>query len=387
MKQDRTFKDILLLTLLRFKSVLLVIFMSKTRILDNYCRRRNNVRKERISLKYNGVNFVALRYSRFPLKKRPLFILNIGISSYSENHVILNRLAKAIALLGYHAFIPCFYEMKDCWVRKESVEHIEHAILAISNLDYVNSNRIGLIGVSFGGGLSLLAVKNPEVNKKVKFALVIGIYSDLESSLRFSFTGKFKVQSKIKCFYPNPLGRIIFFNNFLEKIKLFKNVEKAKKVLGDFLKDRKRLAFENIRNLEPADQKLILSLYRGCENDGVCYKLINSNIKELSDTISPKYIKDDLGIPIFIIHDIYDDMIDYGQSIDLADSLYSSCGIYLHLSDILCKNKINYLLLHPGRWITGAAKLSNVFYHALAVLYSDKNLKYNPENKPIRLKI
>ncbi len=387
MKQDRTFKDILLLALLRFKSFLLFILISKTKLLDIFPKHRNNVRKERISIKYNGVNFVALRYSRLPLKKRPAIILNIGISSYSENHVILYRLAKVIAFLGFHAFIPCFYELKYRWIRKESTKHIEHAIFAISNLHYVNSYQIGIIGVSFGGGLSLLAVKNPEVNKKIKFVLVIGTYSNLESSLRFSFTGKFKVKNKTKYIYPNPTGRIIFLHNFLEKIKLFKNEGKIRKILTNFLNGRTIWTFENIRNLEPADQKSILSLYRGCKNDDVFYKLLNSNIKELSDTLSPKHIKDDVKKPVFIIHGIYDDMIDYGQSVDLAESLSSSGGVYLHLSDILCNKKFSHFLSNPAMWINGGIKLSNVFYHALAVLHSDKNLRYNPENEPIRFKI
>ncbi|MCK4447838.1 MAG: hypothetical protein KAW56_12255, partial [Candidatus Marinimicrobia bacterium] len=147
------------------------------------------------------------------------------------------------------------------------------------------------------------------------------------------------------------------------------------------------LAFENMRYLEPADRKLILSLYRSSETDDICYKMIISNVKELSDTLSPKHIKDNLMIPIFIIHGIYDDMIDYGQGINLAESLYSSGGVYLHLSDILFNKKVSHFLSNPVKWINGNLKLSNVFYHALAVLHSDKNLKYNPENEPIRFKI
>lgn len=387
MKQARTNKDILLLVFLRLKSLLIAIFISKPKILYVFSDRRQNIRKERISIKYNGVNFIALRYSKIPLTKRPALILNIGISSYGENHVILNHLAKAIALLGYHAFIPSFYEMKDCWIRKESVEHMEHAIFAISNLDYVNSNQIGIIGLCFGGGLSLLAVKNSEVNKKIKFALVLGTYSDLESSLRFSFTGKFKVHNKTKYITPHSNSKIVFLYNFLEKLNLIKNIAKTRKVLGNFLKDRTMLAFENMRYLEPADRKLILSLYRSSETDDICYKMIISNVKELSDTLSPKHIKDNLRIPIFIIHGIYDDMIDYGQGINLAESLYSSGGVYLHLSDILFNKKVSHFLSNPVKWINGNLKLSNVFYHALAVLHSDKNLKYNPENEPIRFKI
>lgn len=370
-KRQRTFKDIFYLVQLRIKSVLLVLLLKSNRLLLMFSQFFSNVRKERISVRNNGDKLVAVRYTRSSLKMRPTFILNIGISSYSDNHVVLNHLAKAIAMLGYHVLIPGFYEMKDCWLRKESVENIGQAVCAISNLSYVDSKHIAVVGVSFSGGMSIIAATTPNVHKNTKLLVAFGTYADIQSALRFSFTGRFKVNGKVKKIVPNPWGRIVFLHNFLENIRKTLNAEKIRKVLGNLIKDREDWAFSDIRHLDPSDRAIVLSAYRDYGRKSKEWlEQLTPKIRELSESLSPVNVRGDLKIPIFLIHGIHDDMIDYGQSVQLSRSLNSSGGVYLHLSDLLHHKDATSFLFNPGKWIIGAAQLSNVFYKILSTLHT-----------------
>jgi hypothetical protein len=45
------------------------------------------------------------------------------------------------------------------------------------------------------------------------------------------------------------------------------------------------------------------------------------------------------------------------------------------------------MLKNPARWFSEAVALSQVFYRILALIYTQKNLPYNPEKMLLRIQL
>src|SRR5689334_17843356 len=54
---------------------------------------------------------------------------------------------------------------------------------------HANDGRIGMLGISFGGGLSIVAAGRPSIRDRVAFVMAFGGHADLPRTLRFLCTG------------------------------------------------------------------------------------------------------------------------------------------------------------------------------------------------------
>ncbi|MCK4640908.1 MAG: hypothetical protein KAU06_06195, partial [Candidatus Marinimicrobia bacterium] len=158
-------------------------------------------------------------------------------------------------------------------------------------------------------------------------------------------------------------------------------------VIEDLLKNRTDIALRNINYLDVDAKNNLLSIFRRNMEPEEVGRLLKINYQRLENRVFDPLPEHDLGKPVFLIHNILDRYVDYGQSTMLFDRLYSSNGIYLHLTNFLIGDEATSVFSNPARWFKGATVLSGTFYRLLAAVYTSKNLPYNTTGEPLRYRI
>lgn len=96
--------------------------------------------------------------------------------------------ARAISAAGVVVLTPELKDVADYRITEESVETIGEAARALH--ERLGGEKVGVLGLSFSGGLSLMAASDPRFANKVGFVVSIGGHDDLSRVCEFFATDK-----------------------------------------------------------------------------------------------------------------------------------------------------------------------------------------------------
>lgn len=387
MKQARTFREILQLIRFAVKAVFLVLILGSKCLLSWRLKNSAVFKKEWLSLSHGNKSVPGILYTTKRDRVRPVFLFIAGIGTYITKRRFFHRLAQSLALAGYHAVIYEDPGLDNGSLSLKTAGNVKHVIRAISDNQITDAKRIVLIGSDFSARFIMSAIADKNISCLVRSILLFAPVSDLKTSSKFAFTGKIRAFGKLSYLEPASSPRFVFLNNIFKeyfKKDLSPGVHSA---IEDLLKNRTDIALRNIHRLDVDAKNNLLSIFRGDIEPEEVDRLLKINYQRLENRVFEPLSEHNLGKPVFLIHNILDRYVDYGQSTMLFDRLYSSAGIFLHLTNFLIGDEAMSVFSNPARWFKGAAVLSSVFYRLLAVVYTSKNLPYNPTGKPLRYRI
>jgi dienelactone hydrolase len=117
-------------------------------------------------------------------------LLVSGIHSTGIDEPRLIRLARDAAAAGWAILTPQLPDLMVYRVTPRSTDIIEDAALWLSGRrDLVPDGRIGLLGISFSGGLSIVAAGRPNLRAHTRFVFSVGGHGDLPRVLKYLCTG------------------------------------------------------------------------------------------------------------------------------------------------------------------------------------------------------
>jgi dienelactone hydrolase len=94
--------------------------------------------------------------------------------------------ARELARAGLVVLTPEVTDLADYRITRQGVSAIRDAALYLGQRrDLVGDSRVGLLGFSFAGGLSLVAAAEPELAGRLRFVASVGGHHDLSRVLRF----------------------------------------------------------------------------------------------------------------------------------------------------------------------------------------------------------
>jgi dienelactone hydrolase len=134
-----------------------------------------------------------------PLARRGRAVLLVpGVNALSIDEPRLQGFATQLAATGFVVVTPELPDLARYQITARSTDMIEDATIWLSNRrDLAGDGRVGLMGISFAGGLSVVAAGRPSVRDRVAMVFSFGGHGDFERVLRFLCTG----------FEPLPPGR------------------------------------------------------------------------------------------------------------------------------------------------------------------------------------
>jgi hypothetical protein len=117
-------------------------------------------------------------------------VLSAGVNPLGLDEPRLAAFARGIAQGGVAVVTPELPDLVDFRVTPRLTDQIEDvARWAAARPDLAPDGRVGLVGVSFSGGLSVVAAGRPGVRDRIAFVVSLGGHGDLLRTLRFLSTG------------------------------------------------------------------------------------------------------------------------------------------------------------------------------------------------------
>lgn len=252
--------------------------------------------------------------------------------------------ARQLAASGLAVVTPHIPELSQFIITPALTDTIERAALFLAaDARLAPDGRIGMMGVSFSGGLSLVAAGRPSLRGHVAYVFSFGGHDDLPRVLRYLCTGV--VRGKLRP--PHDYGVAIILLGVADRLVPADQVATLRDAIGRFLRasylDRvdKRQAddeFAALRALartlpEPSATLLAYVNNRDVARLGVCllpYIGFYGNAAALSVSRSPKPTA-----PAFLLHGTEDNVIPADESEYLSDDLRGTTPARLLFTDLV----------------------------------------------------
>ncbi len=117
-------------------------------------------------------------------------ILVAGVNALGIDEPRLTGLANQLAETGTAVVTPELPDLQRYDITPRTTDMIEDAALWLSDYrDLAPDYRVGLVGISFAGGLSVVAAGRPELRDRVAFVVAFGGHGDFPRVVRFLCTG------------------------------------------------------------------------------------------------------------------------------------------------------------------------------------------------------
>jgi hypothetical protein len=388
MKQARTFREMIELFWAGCKAPCLAILL-ESRFVFNWCRKRNaNLLREQISLCFNHQNFPVILITCRRNQIRPAFLLVKGLPVYQDKQLLFSRLARSLALLGFHVLIYEDPGLNSCDLEAKTLINLRGIINSISVLSWIDRNRIMIGGSDFAARFLLTLFQDPEINSLSRGLIFFSAVQDLDQLRKYAFSGRLKIHQSCKYLKPAMETQIVFLWNNIRHDCEYKLDKSTARIIKNIILHRIDIALQEIDQIKAAKLRaMLLSALQGdlsCEAKTYARQV---DYGELQEKIFGTLFQADLKKPVFLLHDIGDRAIDAGQSVELFDWLNSSAGVYLYLSRHLCHDRLSDFWKNPAGKLHSMARFAHLFLRIFAILSSDKNLPYNPESKILRYRM
>jgi dienelactone hydrolase len=114
-----------------------------------------------------------------------------GIHSMGIQEPRLTALAEELAGSGVRVMAMALPDLQRYRITPQSTDVIEDAVQWLaSRSEYSPDGRVGIVGISFAGGLSISAAGRPAIRDKVAFVVSFGGHGDLGRVLHYIATGE-----------------------------------------------------------------------------------------------------------------------------------------------------------------------------------------------------
>ena len=120
---------------------------------------------------------------------RPILLVP-GVHAAGIDEPRLIGFARDIAATGHPVLTIELPDLKRYEITTRTTDMIEDAAAWMLRGDFHDADgKIGMLGISFGGGLSVVAAGRPSIRDRVAFVMAFGGHADLPRTLRFLCTG------------------------------------------------------------------------------------------------------------------------------------------------------------------------------------------------------
>ena len=122
--------------------------------------------------------------------RRPILMVP-GVHAAGIDEPRLIGFARQIAAEGHQVITVQLDDLAHYMITTRTTDMIEDAAIAVSNTAGPGGGPgpIGMIGISFGGGLSIVAAGRPSLKDRVAWVMALGGHADLPRTLRYLCTG------------------------------------------------------------------------------------------------------------------------------------------------------------------------------------------------------
>jgi pimeloyl-ACP methyl ester carboxylesterase len=244
-----------------------------------------------------------------------------GIHRLGVDEPRLVSFARAVAGAGFAVLTPEMSALADYHVDAASITTIGDSAIWLDKR--LGARPVTVTGVSFAGGLSLLAASNPRYAPHIRALVLMGAYDDLARVSRFLATSQEELPDGRSVPLPaHDYGASVFVYAHLEQFFPAADLPVARQALRYWLWEQPQKAREMFGQLSPEGRATLEAL---CERriEAMRPRLlqaIQADRAELA-AVSPHGKVANLQVPVFILHGSDDNVIPPSESRWLAKEI------------------------------------------------------------------
>jgi dienelactone hydrolase len=278
-------------------------------------------------------------------ESRRAFVLTPGVHAAGIDEPRLVDFAGHLAARGYVVLTPELPDLRQYRITPRSTDMIEDAALWLAGPSGLTADgRVGIIGISFAGGLSVVAAGRPALRSRAAFVLSVGGHGDLLRTLQYLCTGRM-ADGTARC--PHDYGLALVALEVADRLVPPAQVELFRTGVLTFLEaseadrtDRQRAQrlFRKARDLEsrmPEPARTLMSHVNDRDVRALGPHLLPHVPSIAADaSLSPESSPAPVS-PVYLLHGASDNVIPPEESRLLATHLRSQTRVELLLTPLI----------------------------------------------------
>jgi dienelactone hydrolase len=218
------------------------------------------VAEERVTFRSGGGDVPARLYAPKGVAHPPGVVLVHGVHRGGIDEPRLERFARAVAGTGVVVMTPAMKELSGYEVAPRSIDTVGDALESLRAR--LGEARVGLMGMSFGGGISLLAAADPRFADHVSFVVAVGAHDDLGRVSRFFVTSEAPAPGGgVKRLHAHRYGAMVLVYSHAEDLFPPEDVPGARDALRLWLGEQREDARSAAARLSPPSRAKIEGLF------------------------------------------------------------------------------------------------------------------------------
>ncbi len=249
----------------------------------------------------------------------PGIVIVPGVHHLGVDEPRLQRFARAVAASGITVMTPEIKELTDYQIQASSIGTIGAAADELAKR--VDKHQVGVMGMSFAGGLSLLAAANDDTKKSIGFVVAVGAHDDIRHVARFFAKNEaVEPNGNVVHMKAHPYGIMVLAYEHVDDFFAKDDVPVAHDAMRDWLWEDKgparelekkmslagRAKFDLLAEPPPVDPKSGVFPEHPLSNE------IMSGLEMYGpalDAVSPHGHLASIHVPVYLVHGAGDDVI------------------------------------------------------------------------------
>jgi pimeloyl-ACP methyl ester carboxylesterase len=257
-----------------------------------------------------GRPMAARLYRPLGIDRPPGMVVVHGVHRLGIEDPRLAVFARALAGAGIAVLTPQIAPLTEYRVDAAGVDLIGAAAVALASRTDVAAGGVGVMGMSFAGGLALLAAAEPRYAPSIREVVAVGAYDDLERVSRFLATDQaLPADGPAVALAAHEYGALVLAHSHPEDF--FAEVDRAPAAEGLrlWLREEKEAAVEAVARLTPSGQAEFDHLLH--DRPAIRAQLLASIARHAAEmaAVSPRGHLAGLRAPVFLLHGVGDTVI------------------------------------------------------------------------------
>jgi pimeloyl-ACP methyl ester carboxylesterase len=281
----------------------------------------NEVTTEDFSFDANGTAVRSRMYVPVGAKEPPPIVILHGVHHLGIEEPRLKNFSRAMASHGYLVLTPELPGIDNYHVTGASVPVIGAAAQELSRRS--GAPKVGVLGLSFAGGLALIAASDPRYADNIAWVTAVGAQDDVARVLKFFATNEIPLPTgeteKLKA---HEYGPLVVVYSHPEEFFSAEDAPIAERALQHLLWEDMAVAHAEATQMSPDGQRRMQLLFEH-HTESLAPVLLASIDKYKAEYVpaSPRGNISGLHVPVFLLHGAADDVIPPAESLWLEHDI------------------------------------------------------------------
>lgn len=282
----------------------------------------------------------AKLYTPVSVQHPPAIVVVPGLHRLGIEEPRLTSFAQSMAETGVEVLTPQVDALADYRVEPQSIDVIGRSAQELAQR--AGAKQVGVLGLSFAGGLSLMAASDPKYADQISFVVAVGGQDDVERVEHYLVEGHTpRPDGRTLTTPPNEYGWLIVIYSHPEDFFQQADVETARNSLRLLLHEDVDAAKHEAEKLSPEGRALMNAVFQH-QRDGFRTKLLADLDKYTAEAVavSPHNHLQGLKAKVLLVHGEGDDVIPPSETQWLARDIPAG-----HLQEALISRAISHVSL------------------------------------------